>query len=71
MAAPSYVFTIRHVAELLGQDEDVIEDIVLTSMGPEEGALSIIDGNPDIAVTAFTEDGIENLRQLLADRHNW
>jgi hypothetical protein len=71
VAMPSCVFTIGYVARMLGESEDVIEDIVMSCMGPAEGTLSIYDGTPDHSVTAFTDRGIENLRELLADRKNW
>ena len=65
MAAISAVFTIGDVANLLGEDENWIFDLSI-DMFPEDGCLWVHgigeDGGP-----AFTRDGIENLRQIIAD----
>ena len=65
MAAISSVFTITYVAELLGEDEDWLHELTI-DMFPEDGCLHVYSGK-DEAVTAFTEDGIENLKQIIAD----
>ena len=67
MAAPSHVYTIARVARMLGRDEALIENIALMSMGPEDGCLSILDLDDDLSTTAFTEFGVESLKELLAD----
>ena len=65
MAAISAVFTIRHVANLLGEDENWICDLSI-KMFPEDGCLWV-HGVGEDGVPAFTRDGIENLRQIVAD----
>ena len=65
MAAISQVFTISYVAELLGEDEDWLHELSI-DMFPEDGRLYVNSGKDD-AITAFTEDGIENLKQIIAD----
>jgi hypothetical protein len=66
MAAPSYVFTIRRVARMLNEDEDRLEEIAM-SMEPEDGCLRVLDLDDDVSTVAFTAQGIENLKELLAD----
>ncbi len=66
MAAPSYVFTIARVARMLGEDEALLEDIA-SNMDPEDGCLSVMDLDDEVAKTAFTPFGVENLKELLAD----
>lgn len=65
MAAISAVFTISHVAALLGEDEDWLSDLSI-GMFPEDGCLHVYGVGED-GVTAFTQDGIENLRQIIED----
>ena len=65
MAAISAVFTIGYVATLLGENEDWIFDLSI-SMSPEDGCLWVHGVGKD-GVPAFTRDGIENLRQIIAD----
>ena len=65
MAAISFVFTITYVAKLLGEDEGWLHELSI-DMFPEDGRLYVYSGKDD-AITAFTDDGIENLRQVIAD----
>jgi hypothetical protein len=60
VAAIASVFTIGYVANLLGEDEDWLHELSI-DMFPEDGRLWIYGVGED-GVTAFTEDGIENLR---------
>lgn len=63
MAAPSYVFTIARVAEMLGEDEEWLQTIA-DDMEPEDGCLRVC-GTDDISTTAFTPLGIESLKELM------
>ena len=63
MAAPSAVFTIARVAEMLGEDVDWLSDVAL-EMDPEDGCLTVYDLN-DEGTIAFTSFGIENLKGLI------
>ena len=65
MAAIAAVFTIGHVARILGEDEDWLHDLSI-DMFPEDGRLYVY-GLGDDGVTAFTEYGIECLQQIIAD----
>ena len=66
MAAPSCMFTISRVAEMLGEDEDWLWEIAI-NMEPEDGCLTIY-GSSDMSTTALTRFGIECLRDLVRDR---
>ena len=65
MAAIAHVFTISYVAEMLGEDEDWLHELSI-DMFPEDGRLHVYIGKDD-AVTAFTDYGIECLKQIIAD----
>jgi hypothetical protein len=65
MAAISAVFTISYVANLLDEDEDWLFELSI-GMEPEDGSLWV-HGVGEDGVPAFTRDGIENLRQIIAD----
>ena len=64
MASPSHVFTARYVAEQLGADQDLIEEIAAMQMDPEDGVLSIIDSDDETAesVIVFTRSGSTDWR---------
>ena len=65
MPAISAVFTIGHVAKMLGEDEDWLHEISI-AMDPEEGCLWVF-GIGEHGVPAFTEYGIECLKQIIAN----
>jgi hypothetical protein len=65
MAAISAVFTIGYVANLLGEDQDWLFDLSI-GMEPEDGSLWVYGVGED-GLPAFTQDGIDNLREIIAD----
>lgn len=65
MAGIPFVFTIARVAEMLGEDEEWLFDLSM-GLDPEDGCLWVLDVG-DREVQAFTEYGIECLKQLIAD----
>ena len=64
MAAISFIFTIARVAEMLGEDEDLLHEIS-GEMEPEDGRVWVV-GIGDDETVAFTSDGVENLKDLVA-----
>ena len=65
MAGIPHVFTISHVAEMLGEDEEWLREISI-NMDPEEGSLWVIGVGED-GCPAFTEYGIECLKQIIIE----
>jgi hypothetical protein len=65
MAAIAHVFTISYVAEMLGEDEERLHELSI-DMFPEDGCLHVYTSK-DEAITAFTDKGIECLKQIIAD----
>jgi hypothetical protein len=59
----SHVFTLSHVAEMLGEDEDWQFDVA-EEMETEDGQLWVVGIGED-GVMAFTAHGIENLKELI------
>ena len=66
MVAISFVYTIARVAEMLGVDEERLDDIAL-GLEPEDGRLWVY-GPGEEATLAFTRAGVERLEQLIADQ---
>jgi hypothetical protein len=60
----SHLFTLGHVAEMLGEDEEWLFEVA-EEMDPEDGQLWVV-GVGEEGVMAFTDDGIENLKELIA-----
>jgi hypothetical protein len=65
MASPASAVTISRAAEILGEDVELLWDLV-DQMEPEDGCLWI-HGTADQQTIAFTNWGMENLRELLAE----
>jgi hypothetical protein len=63
-ASIAHVFTVTYVAEMLGEDEEWLHELSIEF--PEDGCLHVYNGKDD-AVTAFTDYGIECLKQIIAD----
>jgi len=63
MAAISHVCTISRAAEMLGEDEDFLQEISI-DMDPKDGCLTVLGPNEE-ATTDFTDDGVENLAELV------
>jgi hypothetical protein len=58
------VFTLGHVAEMLREDEEWLFEVA-EEMDTEDGQLWVVGVGED-GVMAFTDDGIENLKNLIA-----
>lgn len=65
-AAISAVFTIGYVADIRGEDEDWLFELSI-DLFPEDGCLRVYGVGVD-GVVAFTRDGIECLKQIIADK---
>ncbi|TIP98900.1 MAG: hypothetical protein E5X60_11195 [Mesorhizobium sp.] len=67
----SALYTLKYVAEMLEEDEDFLRDCSI-EMFSEDGCLSAYDGYPvtelSETIVVFTEDGIDNLRQIVDER---
>ena len=59
-----HVFTIARVAAMLGENEDWLWDVA-NEMDQEDGLIWVY-GPGDDGVMAFTDFGIETLRELIA-----
>jgi hypothetical protein len=64
MAAPSFAYTIARAAEIR-EDEELLREMAM-ELEPEDGCLWI-HGTDDQETLAFTERGMESLRELLPD----
>jgi hypothetical protein len=65
VAAITHVYTIRCVAEMIGEDEDWLHDLAI-DMDFEDGRLTVYGVGED-GLTALTDFAIENLQQIIAD----
>ncbi|SKA24778.1 hypothetical protein [Consotaella salsifontis] len=66
MAAISHVHTIQRAAEILGRNDELLWDLS-DQLEPEDGVIWIIDVD-DRQTLAFTDAGIDALRDIIADQ---
>lgn len=66
MATITYVFTINHVAKMLDEDPELLEAIVSNADNLSYGSIISVVHGDDETITALTDDGIDELRQMLA-----
>jgi hypothetical protein len=62
---PRRIYTFDYVRRLLDVDEDLLWDIYIV-MDEYRGAVRIVDGSDD-GIPAFTDVGIDSVRDLLDD----
>ncbi|HKP78239.1 MAG TPA: hypothetical protein VJU34_03855 [Phenylobacterium sp.] len=67
MAAVTQVYTVAYVATLLGEDPEMLEAIVSNDDNLSYGAIISVHKGADKAITALTGDGIDELRDMLAN----
>ena len=65
MAATTAVHTLAAVALMLGASEKLLHDLSI-EMEPEDGCIAVY-GPREEYTPAFTADGIERLRELIAE----
>ncbi|MEO3480331.1 hypothetical protein AAFO90_22035 [Phaeobacter sp. CAU 1743] len=65
MATATYVCSIAHVANLLNEDRELLEAIVSNDNNLSYGNIVSVHIGPDDYITALTDDGIEELRDML------
>ena len=75
MATVTHVSALDHVAMKLGEDLEMLEAIVSNDDNLSYGAIVYVQTRNDEAITALTDDGIGELKDMLADARrspkNW
>ena len=67
MATVRFVFTLEYVAEMLEEDVDLLQAIIYNDDNLTYGNIITVVTGDDQTTSALTDDGIDELRQLLAD----
>ena len=65
-----HVHTVARVARQLGVDEDLIHNLTL-GLEPEDGVIWVYGLDDDDGVLAFTDQGIEEVRLILAEHKEY
>ena len=67
MAAVTHVCTLDYVAKMLGEDPELLEAIVYNDDNLPYGSIISVYTGPDDTITALTDDGIGELKDMLRD----
>lgn len=67
MATVTHICTIDYVATMLGEDLEMLEAIVANDDNLSYGAIISVYTGCEEDITALTDDGIEELKDMLAD----
>lgn len=65
MATVTHVCTLDYVAKMLGEDPELLEAIVCNDNNLTYGSIISVYTGPDETITALTDDGIEELRDMI------
>ncbi|MGO7961345.1 hypothetical protein [Rhizobium leguminosarum] len=67
MATVTYVRTIKFVAEILEEAPELLQAIVCNDDNLSYGSIISVYTGDDVSVTALTDDGMDELEQMLKD----
>ena len=67
MATVSHVCTLAYVARMLGEDTELLEAIVYNDDNLTYGAIISVYTGAEETITALTDDGIDELKDMLRD----
>ena len=71
MARVTRVYSIDHVAKMIGESLELIEVVSWNSDNIDYGEMIHVHDGTDEGITTFTERGIESLQEFLADVRTW
>ena len=66
MTSVRHVFMLDYVADMLGEHPDLIDAIVSNDDNLTYGSIISVSFAPDDSRTALTDDGIDELRDMIA-----
>jgi hypothetical protein len=69
MARVSHFHSIDHVAEMIGENVELLEEISIT-LDDADGMVTIWTDDDD-SITAFSDDGVDVLKNLIVDIRTW
>ncbi|KQT05443.1 hypothetical protein ASG42_21260 [Rhizobium sp. Leaf391] len=71
MARSRIIYTLKEVAEVIGENLDLIEEVTANSDNISEGELLYVRDASEYGTKGLTENGVEELQNLLADIRTW
>ncbi|GLR46043.1 hypothetical protein GCM10007880_65610 [Mesorhizobium amorphae] len=71
MARSRFVYTLKDVAGMISENLELVEELTANSDNITEGELVYVRDGSEDGTKALTENGIDDLQNLLADIRTW
>ena len=71
MARSRFIYTLKEVASMIGENLELIEEVTANSDNIAEGELVYVRDGSEDGTKGLTENGIDDLQSLLADIWTW
>lgn len=71
MARSRHMYTLKDVANIIGENLELLEEVTSNSDNIIEGEMVDVHDGSDYGTRGLTEDGIECLQDLLKDIRSW
>ena len=71
MARTTHVYTIDHVATLIGENLDLLREVASNPDNIDYGEMIHVHDGTEEGITTFTDRGVESLQEFLADVRTW
>ena len=71
MARSRFIYTLKEVASMIGENLELIEEVTANSDNIAEGELVYVRDGSEDGTKGLTENGVNDLRDLLADIGTW
>ncbi|AUX78329.1 hypothetical protein [Sinorhizobium fredii] len=71
MARSRFIYTLKEVAGMIGENLELIEEVTANSDNIAEGELVYVRDGSEDGTKGLTENGIDDLQALLADIRTW
>ena len=71
MARSRVIYTLKEVASMIGENLELIEEVTANSDNIAEGELVYVRDGSEDGTKGLTDNGVDDLRDLLADIRTW
>ncbi len=71
MTRPTHVYTINYLATLIGENLELLQEVASNSDNIDYGEMIHAHDGSEEGITTFTDQGIESLKEFLADIRTW
>ncbi|WP_247997230.1 hypothetical protein [Brucella tritici] len=71
MARSRFIYTLNEVSVMIGENLELIEEVTANSDNIAEGELVYVRDGSEDGTKGLTENGIDDLQNLLADIRTW